>query len=625
MESIDFLVANENLKKEIETVLERVAIQEQRDYIPTRVDVIDFPNRFTQSKALVQKGVKALITNTGPYYELSQFIKEIPVLCLHYSTNDVLYTLHQVENYDKIHLFLSQLVIFNEDMCWPDIRSKLVIHPYEASIPPEALGAMADAIPVTPRTAIVSCMLMPELTHTPLPIFPIMPGESAILSAWQYAHDLVQSTKREQQQLSLLTSVLDNVDEGIIIYDRKGHITHFNPKAHKFLNFKDTPDTLQHMFPDLPEAFTDPPLFKDRILHCPPYTLVASSRPFQLNKKPYFLLNIRDVTELQRLEKNVRVKLSKTGLTATHTFDNILTVDPALQQCIDTAKIMASYNAPVLIQGDSGTGKELFAQSIHNASPRRSGPFVAINCAALPPDILESELFGYVGGTFTGARKEGKAGLFEMAHTGTIFLDEVNSAPASIQSKLLRVLETKQVMRLGSDYIIPLDIRIISASNADIISQVEAGRFRRDLYFRLNPLTLDLPSLNERPKDIYYLFSMFLEKLTGHAVDIPADLRPVLEHHRWWGNIRELYSVALRYHLYGDRDDKTYHYLFDQPGHTMNKQEAETLRIDLKGLQDTMQQSLITGLIEQGCSHTQAAKILGISRQALYNKLKKKA
>ena len=196
---------------------------------------------------------------------------------------------------------------------------------------------------------------------------------------------------------------------------------------------------------------------------------------------------------------------------------------------------------------------------------------------------------------------------------------------ANIQSKLLRVLETRQVMRIGSDYVIPLDIRIISASNADIIPQIESGRFRRDLYFRLNTLTLDLPSLNERPSDIFYLFSIFLERLTGHAVEIPDALRPVLEKHRWWGNIRELYSVALRYHLYGEQGDPSYGYLFDQAGHGWTRRDADTLHIDLKGLQDTLQQSLIHGLIEQGCSHTQAARILGISRQALYNKLKKES
>ena len=625
MESIYFLAANETLKEEIEAVLRQASVAEQKNYIPTKVAVLDFPNRFEQGRHLVEQGAQVIITHTGPYYELSQAIRDIPVLCLHYSTSDILYTLHQVENYEKIHLFLSQHVIFNEAMCWPEIRSKMVIHPYSADISPETLGALADAIPESPGTAIVSCLVMPLLTHTRLPVFPITPGESAILSAYQYAHDLVLLNRREQNQISLLSSVLNNVDEGIIIYDKKGNITHFNPKAHHFLKFPRTPDTIQHMFPDLDEAFKKPPFFQNRILHCPPYTLVATTRPFTLNDKPYFILNIRDVTELQRLEKNVRYKLSRTGLTARHTFSDILTRDKAMKRCIATAKIMAAYNAPVLIQGESGTGKELFAQSIHNASPRRNGPFVAINCAALPPDILESELFGYVGGTFTGARKEGKAGLFEIAHNGTIFLDEINSMPQDIQSKLLRVLETKQVMRLGSDYVIPLDIRIISASNADIIQSVRKGTFRRDLFFRINTLRLTLPPLNDRPSDIPYLFSYFLNTISGTSVPVPQTLKKILTHHHWWGNIRELYSVALRYHIYGDTGDSSYQYLFDTTEEEQTPQLLDTgsLSLNMKNLETTIEQILIQELSDKGYTQTDIARLLNVSRQTVFNKMKK--
>lgn len=299
-----------------------------------------------------------------------------------------------------------------------------------------------------------------------------------------------------------------------------------------------------------------------------------------------------------------------------------------MQAVIDTAKIISAYTAPVLIQGESGTGKELFAQSIHNASPRRSGPFVVVNCAALPPELLESELFGYVGGAFTGARKEGKAGYFELAHTGTIFLDEINSMSPNIQSKLLRVLETKAVMRIGSDYIIPLDIRIISASNADIMQAVQSGNFRRDLFFRLNTLTLNLPSLNDRPSDIVFLFSQFLQTLSGQTPSLPPGLKTALEQHHWWGNIRELHSVALRYHIFGNTSDSTYQYLFDQP-HTQESQfpliDKDTLRIDMKQLHKEVELLIIHNLRQQGYTKLQIAKILNISRQTLFNKIKSAA
>ena len=382
------------------------------------------------------------------------------------------------------------------------------------------------------------------------------------------------------------------------------------------------------MFPDIHGTKSPTHYFKEKILNYPPYTLVANASSFEFDKENNYILNIRDVTELQRLENNVRFKLAKTGLTAKHNFRDIQTKDPAMTALIDTAKTISAYSAPILIQGESGTGKELFAQSIHNTSPRRHGPFVAVNCAALPPDLLESELFGYVGGSFTGARKEGKAGLFELAHNGTIFLDEINSMSANIQSKLLRVLENKEVMRIGSDYVIPLDIRIISASNSDIIHEIAEGNFRKDLYFRLNTLTLSLPSLNERKKDIVFLFHYFLEHYTGRSItaaDVPQKLKIALENHHWWGNIRELQSVALRYHIFSEQSDPTYQYLFDNTESTQAPEAIvnKELHIDMKQLQHSVEQIVIDDLLQQGYTRLQIAKILNVSRQTLFNKMHK--
>lgn len=625
MKSICFLAANLQLKEKIEQVLTIATSQEQQTAIPFHVEVLNFPQRIEQAQKAIAQGADVIITNTGAHHDLSQVLKDVPILCLHYSTNDLLYVLSKLRYYEKIHVMLNQNIIINAAMCPAELIPKIEFHRYHTDISTEKLASIVNSIPASPHTAIVSCMLLPQFTHTSLPMFPIMPGESAILSAYQYARDIILSTEREKNHLSLLSSILANVDEGIIIYNAAGHITHYNQKAYQFLNFSYNPGTIQKMFPDLEEAHLTPPFFKDRILHCAPYTLVASSRPFRLNDTCFYILNIRDVTELQRLESSVRYKLSKTKLRAAHTFKDILTQDPIIKEKIEMAKKMAAYNAPVLIQGESGTGKELFAQSIHNASPRRSGPFVAVNCAALPPDLLESELFGYVGGAFTGARKEGKAGLFEMAHNGTIFLDEINSMPAEIQSKLLRVLEMKEVMRIGSDYVIPLDIRIISSSNGNIETMIKNGEFRHDLYFRLNPFILTMPSLNERPADIFYLFSTFLMQITGHTVPVPPQLRPILEGHHWWGNIRELYNAALRYQLYGEQTDPLYSYLFD---HSTTQElsrplTADQVKLNLEDMQHAMEKSLISYLLQQGCTKTQAASILGMSRQGLFKKMKK--
>ena len=204
----------------------------------------------------------------------------------------------------------------------------------------------------------------------------------------------------------------------------------------------------------------------------------------------------------------------------------------------------------MLLLGESGTGKELFAQSIHNYSSRSAEAFVAINCSALPGQLLESELFGYVGGAFTGARKEGKRGLFELAHNGTIFLDEIGDMDKELQSRLLRVLEEKQVRRIGSDSIIPVNVRVIAATNMDLWNESVQGNFRLDLYYRLNVLNIKLPPLRERPSDVAllarWLLRRYCEQYGTQIECLPTDVMERLQEHQWIGNIRELKNVLER-------------------------------------------------------------------------------
>ena len=213
-------------------------------------------------------------------------------------------------------------------------------------------------------------------------------------------------------------------------------------------------------------------------------------------------------------------------------------------------------DSTVMIYGESGTGKEMIAQSIHNISIRNVEPFVAINCAAISESLLESELFGYEEGAFTGARKGGKPGLFELAHGGTIFLDEINSVSLNLQAKLLRVLEEKEVMRIGSDYVIPLDVRIISAANEDLKSKAYEGNFRSDLFYRLNILELHIPSLRDRKRDILPLFKYYLEKLSNESDGIIVDsgIEEKLVKYSWPGNVRELRNIAQRYVIFNEID-----------------------------------------------------------------------
>ena len=227
------------------------------------------------------------------------------------------------------------------------------------------------------------------------------------------------------------------------------------------------------------------------------------------------------------------------GHVAKYRFSDICGGSPQIRQTVELARKMARTESSILITGESGTGKELFAHAIHNSSPRAAAPFVAINCAALPDSLLESELFGYEDGAFTGARKGGKAGLFELANSGSIFLDEIEGMAPSTQLKLLRVIQEREMMRVGGDRVIPIDVRIISASNQDLTGLMESGRFRSDLFYRVSTLPLDLPPLRQRREDIFTLVEEFKSALRLTFV-LTEETKALLLRYSWPGNIREL-------------------------------------------------------------------------------------
>ncbi|PAB59023.1 sigma 54-interacting transcriptional regulator [Anaeromicrobium sediminis] len=250
--------------------------------------------------------------------------------------------------------------------------------------------------------------------------------------------------------------------------------------------------------------------------------------------------NFRDITHIKQLEQNLSEKLRQKGQIAKYDFNMILTKSEKMVKTINLAKKIAKSNLTVLISGESGTGKELFAQSIHNESDRKDQPFIAVNCAALPETLLESELFGYEAGSFTGGLKQGKTGLFEQAHNGTLFLDEIGDMSSLLQTKLLRVLQERQIMRVGSQNIIDIDVRVIVATHKNLIEMVEKGNFRKDLFYRINVLPLYIPPLKERQEDIIDLLMNFAKE----NITLSNESEDILLNYEWPGNIRELQNVA---------------------------------------------------------------------------------
>jgi transcriptional regulator with PAS, ATPase and Fis domain len=261
---------------------------------------------------------------------------------------------------------------------------------------------------------------------------------------------------------------------------------------------------------------------------------------------------IQKFTEEEYKQHKLRIQLLNKGHKAKYTFDDIIGESDVIKKACAITKKMAKTNSTILITGESGTGKELFAHAVHNESERHNYPFIAINCAAMPDNLLESELFGYDEGSFTGAKRGGKLGLFEYAHKGTIFLDEVEGMSPALQIKLLRVIQEREIMRIGGNKIISIDVRIIAAANENLEELVANGRFRNDLYFRLNTLPIQLPPLRERGEDIMLLFDYFKCKLGGHFI-LSTQVVTAFLSHSWNGNIRELHNYV-EYLTYMDKD-----------------------------------------------------------------------
>lgn len=298
------------------------------------------------------------------------------------------------------------------------------------------------------------------------------------------------------------------------------------------------------------------------------------------------------------------------------TFATLIGTAPTFAHAVDLARIAARYDDPVLITGESGTGKELIAQSIHHASLRSHGPFIAVNCAGASEETIAAELFGYTAGAFTGALREGKRGKFELAHTGTLFLDEVGDMPLKMQQVLLRALEERTITPLGTERSRPVDVRIIAATNANLTDKVRERTFRLDLFHRLNVLSIPLPPLGKRPEDIPLLIEHFLAKGDRHLLIAPETM-DCLRAYAWPGNIRELRNLVLRWARFAAHDVIT---PADLPSEI---QSLENGSERLKGLrQELERETILTALRKVGGNVAQAARSLGVSRVTLYRKIK---
>jgi propionate catabolism operon transcriptional regulator len=381
---------------------------------------------------------------------------------------------------------------------------------------------------------------------------------TAVRLALDDALDLARVSRLEAARHERLNSVLQHLQEAVLATDESGRITAVNPPMAQLLNLS-AAEAIGKLLSAIAPALSLTSVLESghdeiaQVIEFNRQSFIANRIAIRERGGPAgAVLTLYDAKNIRQADTRLRVAARSRKPVARYFFDQIAGNSPAFAQARRLAQRYAVTGSTVLLTGESGTGKELFAQAIHNASRRGGKPFVAINCAAFPEPLLESELFGHEEGAFTGSRKGGKAGLFEVAHTGTVFLDEIGDMPISLQTRLLRVLQEKEVVRLGSADPIPVDVRIISATHQNLLARVRTQQFREDLYYRLNILNLHLPALRDRVEDIPTLATQLLQAAllrvgsTLRAAAVVEDIEPLLCRYPWPGNVRELENVTER-------------------------------------------------------------------------------
>ena len=458
-------------------------------------------------------------------------------------------------------------------------------------------------------------------------------GKEAIVSAVQEAIRTAQMAKHNQTVTERIKAIMDYAYEGVVAIDEAGMITVFNKTTTEITGIPAKAALGHHVRSILPETGLlrvletgEAELGELQNLNG---TMVAKNRiPVKVKEKVVgAVATFQKVSELQQLEGQIRKKIHHKSLNAKYSFGDIIGRSAAIRDAVERTRKFSKVDSNVLLIGETGTGKEILAQSCHNSSNRRKGPFVAVNCAALPESLLESELFGYVEGAFTGAVKGGKPGLFELAHQGTIFLDEVSEIPLKLQGRLLRVLQEREIMRVGDNRIIPVDVRVISATNRDLKKLAAENGFRRDLLYRIDVLHIQAPSLRERREDIPLLlehfFALYNRKFgKGIRRVVPLAERMLMEY-EWPGNIRELRNLCEQMAVLVEGDTIDTEDVLRVVGRqiTESKNTGSMRRVKLATAASPDVAAIHQAIASAEGNKTKAAELLGISRTTLWRKL----
>lgn len=528
--------------------------------VPDSIEVVEalLSEAIPVARRLEDQGAEVFAARGGTAMLLRKRGIKTPVVDIHLTSADVVAALAEAKQKARSDSPSMAVVAFPEMIqelldFLPFLNLRLTSYALtsEENAPP----LVAEAITAGAQVVIGGAITTKIARERGLPAVLLRSGEGSIRLALEEAQRIVYARRLEAHRANELKAMLEYAYEGIIAINREGRVTVFNPVAQSMTGIPQQEAMgrpVDQVIPSLSFAHVLQSGGQDigEIVNFRHAKVMVNRIPIRVSGEIVgAVATFQDITKIQSMEERIRREIYSQGHAAKFTFGDIRGASPALKDAIDLAKQYARVDSTVLIHGETGVGKELFAQSIHRASDRRSGPFVAVNCAALPETLLESELFGYVEGAFTGARRQGKPGLFELAHHGTIFLDEISEIPLSLQGRLLRVLQERQVIRLGHDRVIPVDVRVLCATNRDLHHLVEEGFFRRDLYWRLNVLGLFVPPLRERTGDIVPLIHHFLNSLppaTHQTLSIAEDATLLVTQYPWPGNVRELKNLCER-------------------------------------------------------------------------------
>lgn len=601
----------------------------------------------TIAKELESNGYDCIVARGGTYTLLSNIGIKIPIVPIPITNLDVFQAISKAEEIDKDITVMA----FNNMMPASDSYAKIagrslrIIQVKDESEVKDKLKELAKE----KKKVVVGGGIINRFAslYGIIPIV-IQSGEESFVSSINDSIRIVQAIKNEKEATQRINAIIENTKDGIICVDSKGIINIINKMTGDMLNIIHDDLLGENINKILPELEVEDTI-ENGIEEIGILKMVKGNKfiiskiPIKINKEIVdIIVIIKDIEEIHSLEEKIRKDIAETGHFARYRFHNVIGDSSKIKEIIRISKEYAKVNSTVLIEGETGTGKEVLAQSIHNHSKRSNRPFVAVNCAAIPENLLESELFGYAGGAFTGADRKGKRGLFEVAHKGTIFLDEISEMDPLLQSRLLRVLQEKEIMRIGSNKVVPIDVRVIAATNKNMYKLVKRLKFREDLYYRLNVLKLFISPIRDRKEDILnyldYFIMFYCNQLNKKKIELSDDLKEYLMRYDWPGNVREIRNFCERLCVMSktqivylkDIDKQIFHIGLEdkfndklESNNNQNSKEKDILKMENKSFKYIEKNAIENALINCNNNISNAALELGISRTTMWRRMKK--